>query len=119
MDWNDHNIVYLLFSSLSSPSACVSPSDPTLTVENVTEVMGEVGDREGVWVGLGVPHSKRAEIKQQSSTEREKSHAVSQYWVNCAPDASWESLARPLYREGEERAAVMAKQYLPKGTCIS
>jgi len=58
MDWNEHNIVYLLFSSLSSPSACVSPSDPTLTVENVTEVMGEVGDWEEVSYELGVPHSK-------------------------------------------------------------
>ena len=119
MDWNDHNIVYLLFSSLSSPSACVSPSDPTLTVEKVTEVMGEVGDKETVWVGLGVPESKLAEITQQSSTEGEKSRAVSQYWMNCNPDASWEELASVLYFEGEERAAVMAKQYLSKGTCIS
>ena len=119
MDWNDRNIVYLLFSSLSSPSACVSPSDPTLTVEKVTEVMGEVGDREVVWDVLGVPDSKRAEIKQQSSTEGEKSRALSQYWVNCDPDASWKELAWRLYRIGEERAAAMAKQYLPKGTCIS
>ena len=121
MDWNDHNIVYLLFSSLSSPSACVSPSDPTLTVEKVTEVMREVGDSETVWrsVLLNIPDSKLAEIKQQSSTEGEKSRALSQYWVNCAPDASWERLARALYLSGEERAAAMAKQYLPKGTCIS
>ena len=119
MDWNDHNIVYLLFSSLSSPSACVFPSDPTLTVENVTEVMGEVGDREMVWVLLGVPESKLAEIKQQSSTEGEKSRALSQYWVNCAPDASWKELANTLYLRGEERAAAMAKRYLPKGMCMT
>ena len=120
MDWNDNNIVYLLFSSLSSPSACVSPSDPTLTVEKVMEVMREVGDREGVWSWLSVPDSKRAEIKQQSSTEGEKSRALSQYWVNCSPYASWKSLAYNLYVRGEERAAVMAKQYLSmKGTCIS
>ena len=86
----------------------------------MTEVMGEVGDREGVWVGLGVPDSKRAEIKQQSSTEGEKSRALSQYWFNCFPDASWKRLAWTLYYQGEERAAAMAKQYLPmKGTCIS
>ena len=119
MDWNDHNIVYLLFSSLSSPSACVSPSDPTLTVEKVTEVMGEVGDRERVWRELDVPVSKRDEIKQQSSTEGEKSRALSQYWVNCSPNASWVELAIVLYLRGEERAAAMAKQYLPKSTCIS
>ena len=118
MDWNDHNIVYLLFSSLSSPSACVSPSDPTLTVEKVTEVMGEVGDREVVWDVLSVPDSKLAEISQRSSTEGEKSRALSQYWVNCSPDASWKGLANIFYVRGEERAAAMAKHYLPKGTCI-
>ena len=109
-------------TNLDRASACVSPSDPTLTVEKVTEVMGEVGDMERVWgdgFGLWVPDSKQAEIKQQSSTEGEKSRALSQYWVNCAPDVSWERLASTLYFQGEERAAVMAKQYLPKGTCIS
>ena len=114
-----HNIVYLLFSSLSSPSACVSPSDPTLTVENVTEVMREVGDRESVWGLLGVLGFKRTELQQQSSTEEEKTRAMSQYYVNCVPHPSWEDLAFSLYTSGEERALVMARQYLPKGMCIS
>ena len=117
-------IVYLLFSSLSSPSACVSPSDPTLTVENVAEVMGEVGDWERVvrghfTLGLEIPGSKLQEIQQQSSSERDKSHAVGGYWVNTDPDPSWVKLATVLYKEGEERALVVVKQYLPKGTYIS
>ena len=120
----DHNIVYLLFSSLSPPSACVSPSDPTLTVENVAEVMGEVGDWERVaqgdfTLGLYIPHSKLQEIKQQSSSEKEKSRAVGGYWVNTYPVPSWEKLALVLYEEGEERALAMAKRYLPNGMCIS
>ena len=121
MDWNDHNIAYLLFSSLSSPSACVSPSDPTLTVENVTEVMGEVGDWEKVGgiCRLSIPDSKLHEIKQQSSSEKEKSRAMGGYWVNTHPDPSWERLARVLYQEGEERAAAMVKKYLPNGMCLS
>ena len=119
MDWNDHNIVYLLFSSLSSPSACVSPLDPTLTVENVTEVMGEVGDWKRVALGLYIPGSKLQEIKQQSSSEREKSRAVGGYWVSTAPVPSWENLAQVLYEEVEERALAMAKRYLPNGMCIS
>ena len=118
MDWNDHNIVYLLFSSLSSPSACVSPSDPTLTLENVTEVMREVvGGRMLMCNLLDVPLSKL--LQQQSSTKEEKTHAGSLYYVNCVPHPSWSDLARALYMRGEERAAVMAKQYLPKGMCIS
>ena len=125
MDRNEHNIVYLLFSSLSSPSACVSPSDPTLTVENVTEVMGEVGDWERVarggmyTLGLGIPDSKLQEIKQLSSSEREKSQSLGRYWVTNAPGASWEVLGNVLYQEGEETALAMVKQYLPKGMCFS
>ena len=61
---------------------------------------------------LGVPYSKRLEIMQQSSTEREKSLALGDYWVNTAPDASWEVLARGLYHYGEERALAVMKQYL-------
>lgn len=115
----------MFISSLSSLSACVSPSDPTLTVENVTEVMGEVqawekvARRDGLRCGLDVPNSKLQEIKQQSSFERDKSCTMGEYWVNTDPDASWLKLAVALYEAGEERAAVMAKQYLPKGMCIS
>ena len=119
MDWNEHNIVYLLFSSLSSPSACVSPSDPTLTVENVTKVMGKVGNWERVGLWLGVPHSKQQEIKLLSTSERKKSHSLGKYWVTNAPGASWKVLGRALYEEGEETALAMVKQYLPKGMCIS
>ena len=88
-------------------------------MEKVTEVMGEVGDKETVLRVLGVSESKLAEITQQSSTEGEKSRALSQCWINCVPDASWERLANILYLSAEERAAAMARQYLPKGTCIS
>ena len=90
-------------------------------MENVAEVMGEVGDWEGVARGdgfrhgLDVPNSKLQETKQQSSSERDKSRTVGEYWVNTDPNASWIKLARVLYEAGEERAAAMAKQYLPKG----
>ena len=113
MDWNEHCCL------LSSPSACVSPSDPTLTVENVREVMAEVVDWEKVrWL---VHESKQQEIKQQSSTEREKSLALGDYWVNTNPNASWERLATELYEEREERALALTKQYLQqqKGMCTS
>ena len=97
-------------------------------MENVAEVMGVVGDWERVargdhidqlTSGLYIPDSKVQEIKQQSSSEKEKSHAVGGYWVNTHPDPSWETLARVLYEEGEERALAKTKQYLPKGMCIS
>ena len=71
----------------------------------------------GIW--LGVPDSKREEIRQQSSTEREKCLALGDYWVNTVPDTSWERLATELYYRGEERAAAVTKQYLQQeqGVC--
>ena len=90
-------------------------------MENVREVMVEVGDWEEVGSWLIVPDSKLQEIKQQSSTERGKCLALGDYWVNTDPDASWEKLARKLYYSGEERALAVTKQYLQQqqGMCSS
>ena len=88
-------------------------------MENVREVMAEVGNWRRVGSLLGVPLSKRGEISQQSSTEREKSLALGDYWVNTDPDASWERLATKLYKRGEERAVAVTKQYFQQGMCSS
>ena len=89
-------------------------------MENVREVMAEV---VGHWVTvgdwLGVPRSKRQEILQQSSTEREKRLALGDYWVNTDLGASWEKLAGELYQWGEKRALAVTKQYLQQGMCSS
>ena len=104
---------------LSSPSACISPSDPTLTVENVREVMAEVGNWMSVGMTLGVPVSKLKEIRQNSFTEREKSIALGDYWINTDNDASWDRLARVLYQCEVERALALMNQYLQQGICSS
>ena len=88
-------------------------------MENVREVMVEVENLVSVGSSLGVPLSRQEEIKQQSSTERQKSLALGEYWVNTDPDASWEKLARVLYQWGEERAAAVMKQYLQQGMSSS
>ena len=87
-------------------------------MENVREVMAEVRDWLEVGNGLGVPPSKLLEIMKQSSTEREKSLALGDYWVNTDPDASWEKLAQVLYKKGNKRALAVMKQYLPQGMCV-
>ena len=93
-------------------------------MQNVREVMAKVGDWESVasgsllHSGLDVPYSKLLEINQQSSTEREKSLALGDYWVNTDPNASWEKLTTELYQQGEERALAVVKQYLQQGMCV-
>lgn len=91
------------------------PSDPSLTVEKVLEVMGEVRDWERLGGRLEIPDSQLAEIMMKSSTDEEKCRTLGQYWVKTAPNVSWERLAWTLYYSGEEIAAAMANRYLPKG----
>ena len=88
-------------------------------MENVREVMAEVGNWDSVGGLLDVPHSKLLQISQQSSTEREKSLALGDYWVNTDPDASWERLATKLYQAGEHRAVAVTRQYLQQGMSSS
>jgi len=80
--------------------------------------MAEVGNWLNVGMWLNVPFSK-LQIRQQSSTQREKSFALEDYWVNTDPDASWERLARKLYQWGEKGALAVTKQYLQQGMCSS
>ena len=94
-------------------------------MENVTEVMGEVGDWERVVRGsdfrrgLRISYSKQQEIKQQCYAETDRSRLAGEYWVNTDPRASWRKLADVLYGVGEDSAILMVKRYLPKGMYIS
>ena len=107
------------FPLTPSISVCMFSSDPTLTVENVTKVMGEVENWWAIGTSLHVLHFKLKEIKYQFSAMKDGSHALGEYWIKTDPDASWENLASQLYMNGEERAATLAKQFLPSGmhTC--
>lgn len=82
-------------------------------------VVGEVGDWKSVGDCFDIPESKLHEIKQQPTSEQEKSYSVVEYLVNTMPDISWKKLAEVLYEKFEERAVAVVKQYLPKGMCIS
>ena len=88
-------------------------------MENVREVMAEVGNWWEVGRQLGVPYPKQQEISQQSSTERGKRLALGDYWVNTDPHASWDELAKVLYYCGQERPLAVTKQYLQQGMCSS
>ena len=81
-------------------------------------VMKEVSDWRSVARSLhvGVPHPVVQRIEDQYTTEREKSCAAREWWVNTDPSASWMNLALALYYEGEYGAVEKVSQYLPKGT---
>ena len=124
--------------------AQISP-DPTLTVENVTNVMGKVTEvkRRKVW-GQVLRYEKRVlsqrgplqpllrqrrhamtdldesfdpeiliEIYSSHSSEKEKTHACSDVYVNCHPESSWEHLTSQLYGEDEMTVVDQARPFLP------
>ena len=94
-----------------------SPSDPTLTVENILGVMKKVTDgrAEEVW-GRLIGSTRLDDISSKCSTERELVNTCADIYVNCNPDSSWEEIACRLYRDGETAAVEEAQSYLnPRG----
>ena len=92
------------------------PPDPTLTVDNVSRVMEKVEPKEKQ------PLLKKmiADIvfdEIQSSgkypTASEVEAAAVDIYVNCFPLASWERLARSLYRRHQVAAVEEVRSYLP------
>ena len=117
--------------------------DPTLTVENVTDVMEKVTEvkRRKVWgavlrykksrqrrrgphppLPLLPPRPQRSprsdpeilkQIYSSHSSEKERTHVCSDVYVNCRPESSWEYLTARLYKEDEMTAVDQARPFLP------
>lgn len=111
-------LVLVVFVYCSSHKT-ISPSadDPTLTVENVADVMEKVTVAKwtDVWkkvLGRRV-ESYVQSVHSSNSTEQEKTFACSDTYVHCSPDASWENLTSVLYREDEMTAVDLARPFLP------
>ena len=53
------------------------------------------------------------EIYNSHSSEKEKTLACSDMYVNCRPESSWEHLTSVLYEEDEMTAVDQARPFLP------
>ena len=85
-----------------------------MTVGNVTRAMEKVkvDKRRRVWERVLVKGAVE-EIYNSHSSEKEKTHACSDVYVNCDPDSSWERLTSVLYEEDETTAVDQARPFLP------
>ena len=129
-----------LFFIMRSVMNQISP-DPTLTVENVTDVMERVtmDKRRQLWGRMlpceeyflqqrGRPRLRRrtlllgpkppnlkilGEIYSSHSSEKKRTHACSDVYANCRPESSWEHLTSLLYEEDEMTAVDQARPFLP------
>ena len=98
------------------------PPDPTMTVDNVTQILNKIQGDKWEWVmggqvtvELGIPRPQLEEIQRRYSTDIEKIHACADYYVDCHPKASWEDLTSKLYIEKEFAAARESKSFMPTG----
>ena len=96
-------------------------ADPTLTVDSLVGVMEKVTSDEGrrrkVWEKMleweyGIPPSYLNEVYTKYTTDKEKTHALADVYINSRPDSSWQHLVQTLYAKGELAAAKEAKSFL-------
>ena len=96
-------------------------ADPTLTVDSLVGVMEKVTSDEGrrrkMWEEVlkwkyGTPSSYLDEVYTKYTTDKEKTHALADVYVNSRPESSWQHLVQTLYAEGELAAAKEAKSFL-------
>ena len=117
-----HGVCALQRSSYNEcVAACNSvPPDPTMTVDNVTQILNKIPGRKwkkvmGEVGGLGIPEPLCEDILRRYSTDTEKNHACADYYVNCHPKAEWGHLTRGLYWMKEFAAARESKTFMSTG----
>ena len=95
-------------------------ADPTLTVDSLVGVMEKVTSderrRREVWEEVlrwesHIPLFYFNEVTKYT-TDKEKTHALADVYVNSRPESSWQHLVQTLYAEGELAAAKEAKSFL-------
>ena len=86
-------------------SNCVYIVDMTFTKKNVQRAVGEVEDTDFLGEFLGVPESKRDEIKSRILSPPQQMKAYIDYFMENDPVASWRSVIVALDRMKEKKTA--------------
>ena len=96
-------------------------ADSTLTVDSLVGVMEKVTSDEGrrreVWEKVlewdfTTPFSYLDEVYTKYTTDKEKTHALADVYVNRRPKSSWQYLVQTLYAKDELAAAKEARSFL-------
>ena len=68
--------------------------------------------REVLWWNATTPSSYLDEVYTKYTTDKEKTHALADVYVNSRPESSWRHLVQTLYYVVELAAAKEAKSFL-------
>ena len=82
------------------------PADPTLTTDNLMEVVKGVEDHWwdlGYW--LDVPMSKMSDIRSPYRSDRQRMQALADHYITHHPTPSWNNVSEALQKEGLHKQA--------------
>ena len=94
-----------------------SPTDPSLTLTNLTQLLEDVRDLEYVTLYLDIPRSVYNRIKAQESSKSERRKACWEWYLNNLPCPSWHHIANALYMREEHGVLEVLKSRYLKGEC--
>ena len=86
-----------------------SPTDPSLTLTNLTQLLEDVGYLKLVTIYLDIPHSVYTEHRK----------ACWEWYLNNHPCPSWHHVANALYMNKEHGVLEVLKSRYLKGECGS
>ena len=94
------------------------PTDPSLTLANLTQLLQDVGDWYYVGVSLDIPISVRDSIESQHSVF-EHVIAMGEWYLKRHPCPSWRHVSNALYEQYEhEVLEVLKSRYLKGESCV-
>ena len=96
-----------------------SPTDPSLTLTNLTQLLEDVRYLEYVAYYLNIPRSVYSRIKTQQSSKSERWKACWEWYLNNHPCPSWRHIADALYMRDEHGVLEVLKNRYLKGECGS
>ena len=85
--------LFLLLSSFF----IFSPTDSSLTLANLTQLLQDVRHWDLLSVYLNIPNSVHKNIISQHSSESERREAYCKWYLNNHPCPSWYQVARAVY----------------------
>ena len=92
-----------------------SPTDPSLTLTNLTQLLEDVRDLYLVSGYLDIPLSVYSRIKAQESSESEHRKACWEWYLNNHPCPSWRHIANALYMSKQHGVLEVLKSRYLKG----
>ena len=92
-----------------------SPTDPSLTLTNLTQLLEDVRDLIGVTYYLDIPFSVYNSITAQQSSGSECRKACWEWYLNNHPCPSWRHIANALYMNREHGVLEVLKSRYLKG----